>query len=50
MENLEKWEKFLVRENLQNFELTGKVRENHTKYWKTHGISGKCYLLFLVIF
>ena len=22
-----------------NFEQTGKVRENHTKYWKTEGIS-----------
>ena len=33
-----------------NFERTGKVRENHTKYWKTQGISEKCYLLFLVKF
>ena len=26
------------------------VRENLTKYWKSQGISDKCYLLFLVIF
>ena len=29
---------FPVRENLGNSEQTGKVRENHTKYWKTQGI------------
>ena len=28
-----------------NFEQTGKVRENHTKYWKSPGISDKCSLL-----
>ena len=28
-----------------NFEQTGKVRENHTKYWKSSGISDKCSLL-----
>ena len=28
-----------VRENLGNFEQTGKVRENHTKYFKSQGIS-----------
>ena len=26
---------FPVREKSGNFEQTGKVRENHTKYWKT---------------
>ena len=40
---------FPVREKSGNFEQTGKVRENHTKYWKTHIISDKYYLLFLVI-
>ena len=29
---------FPVREKAGNFEQTGKVRENHTKYWKTQGI------------
>ena len=29
---------FPVRERSGNFEQTGKVRENHTKYWKTDGI------------
>ena len=29
---------FPVREKSGNFEHTGKVRENHTKYWKTWGI------------
>ena len=29
-----------------NFEQTGKVRENHTKYWNIQGISDKCFLLF----
>ena len=29
-----------------NFEQSGKVRENLTKYWKSPGISDKCYLLF----
>ena len=29
---------FLVREKSGNFEQTGKVRENHTKYWKSGGI------------
>ena len=37
---------FPVREKSGNFEQTGKVRENHTKYWKTEGISEKNYLLF----
>ena len=26
-----------------NFKQTGKIRKNHTKYWKTQGISNKCY-------
>ena len=29
---------FPVREKSGNFEKTGKVRENRTKYWKTQGI------------
>ena len=29
---------FPVREKSGNFEQTGKVREIHTKYWKTQGI------------
>ena len=37
---------FPVREKSGNFEQTGKVRENHTKYWKTEEISEKNYLLF----
>ena len=41
---------FPVREKSGNFEQTGKVRENHTKYWKILGIWDKYYLIFLVIF
>ena len=41
---------FPVREKSGNFEQTGKVRENHTKYWKTQGISPKIICYFLVIF
>ena len=41
---------FPVREKLGNFEQTGKVGENHTKYWKTRGIWNQYYLIFLVIF
>ena len=37
---------FPVREKSGNFDQTGKVRENHTKYWKTEGISDKYYMLF----
>ena len=37
---------FPVREKSGNFEQTGKVTENQTKYWKTQVISDKCYLLF----
>ena len=40
---------FPVREKSGNFDQTGKVRENHTKYWKNLGISDKYYLLSLVI-
>ena len=36
---------FPVREKSGNFDQTGKVRENHTKYWKTEGISDKYYML-----
>ena len=47
LENLEKMGRhFPVREKSGNFEQTGKVRENHTKYWKTEEISEKNYLLF----
>ena len=41
---LEKWEGIFQS---GNFEQTGKVRENHTKYWKTQGIRDKYYLIFL---
>ena len=35
---------FPVREKSGNFDQTGKVRENYTKYWKTEGISNIiCY-------
>ena len=51
LENLEKMGRhFPVREKSGNFEQTGKVRENHTKYWKTPGIWDKYYLIFLVMF
>ena len=51
LENLKKWEGiFPVREKSGKFEQTGKVRDNHTKYWKILGISDKYYLLFLVMF
>ena len=49
--NLEKWERhFPVREKSGNFEQTGKVRENHTKYWKTEEISGIINCYFSMIF
>ena len=44
---LEKWQGIFQS---GKFEQTGKVGENHTKYWKSSEISDKCYLLFLVIF
>ena len=34
---------FPVREKTGNFKQTGKVGENHTKYWKSQGSSDKCY-------
>ena len=37
---------FPVREKSGNFEQTGKVRENHIKYWKIQRISDKYYLFF----
>ena len=37
-------------ENRKAFFNQGKLRETHTKYWKTQGISNKYYLLFLVIY
>ena len=47
LENLEKWEGTFQS---GNFEPTGKVSENHTKYWKNEKFSDKYYLKFLVIF
>ena len=41
---------FPVREKSGNFEQTGKVRENHTKYWKIEGISEKKICYFSMIF
>ena len=41
---------FPVREKSGNFEQTGKVRENHTKYWKNEKILDKYYLILLVIY
>ena len=41
---------FSDREKSGNFEQTGKVNENHTKYWKIQGISDKFSFYFLVIF
>ena len=41
---------FPVREKSGNFEQTGKVRENHTKYWKTEEISEKIICYFSMIF
>ena len=38
LENLEKWEDIFKSEK-RNFEQTEKVAENHSKYWKTQGIS-----------
>ena len=43
LENLGKWEGIFQS---GNFEQPGKAGENHTKYWKTKGISDNCYLLF----
>ena len=37
---------FSSQRKIREFEQTGKVRENHSKYWKTLGISDKSYLLF----
>ena len=47
LENLEKWEGIFQS---GNFEQTGKVRENHTKYWKIEGISEKIICYFSMIF
>ena len=41
---------FPVREKSGNFEQTGKVREKHTKYWKTEGVSEKIICYFSMIF
>ena len=46
-----KWEGiFQSTKKSGNFEQTGKVRENHTKYLKTQETWDKYYLRFLVIF
>ena len=46
-ENLEKWECiFQSGESKGILNRPEKVRENHSKYWKSQGISDKCYLLF----
>ena len=50
LENLEKWKDIFQSGKSRNFEQTGKVRENHTKYWKNEKISHKYYLIFLAIF
>ena len=60
LENLEKWEGIFQSGKSQgilnrleksgNFEQTGKVRENHTKYWKTEEISEKIICYFSMIF
>ena len=50
-ENLVKWECiFQSGKSKGILNRPEKVRENHSKYWKSQGISDKCYLLFLVIF
>ena len=41
---------FPVGENSENFEQIGKVGENHTKNWKSQGISARFVIYFLVIF
>ena len=46
LENLEKWKGIFQSGKSQGILNTGKVRENHTKYWKIQGISDKYYLLF----
>ena len=43
LENLAKWEEIFQS---WNFNQTGNIRENSTKYYKTEGISDKCQLLF----
>ena len=46
-ENLEKWECiFQSGKSKGILNRPEKVRENHSKYWKSQGISDKCYLLF----
>ena len=40
LEKLQKMERYFpVRKKPPKFEQTGKVEENHTKYWKSQGIS-----------
>ena len=45
---LENGRAFSSQKKTGNFDQAGKVGENLTKYWKTRGISDKCY--FSVIF
>ena len=40
------WKNWKTWENGKAFSSQGKVRENHTKYWKTEEISEKNNLLF----
>ena len=41
---------FLTKLHILRITRHFRVGENHTKCWKSQGIFGKCYLLFLVIF
>ena len=47
LENLEKWEGIFQS---WNFEQTGKVRENHIKYWKIREFQTNIICYFSVIF
>ena len=47
LKKLETWKGIIVGGKSGNFEQTGKIRQNYTKYWKTKGISHKFYLLFV---
>ena len=42
----ESWKAFSSQRKVREFEQTGKVRGNHTKYWKTPGISDKSYYCY----
>ena len=53
LENLEKWEGIFQSGKsqgiLNRLEKSGKSQGNHTKYWKTQGISEKFYLFFFSV-